>query len=135
MSKMKFQRYDYTQSKKSNNIFDLIGDNKNSDISFVRVELPQEEFLKKQRAKYVIQSFKGKTKTLFTGLIDIGENYYYGDNLNSNGKKDFIIIYYNRMRRKIILFIFKNRNPRNKQNFISEFFDHVLLMGLLLHTF
>ena len=136
MSAIRVQHCEYSQSKKSNDVYDLVGDKKRTDIHFIRVELPKEEFLKNQRAKYVIQSFKGKKKILFTGLIPLGQNFYYGDNVNVDGKKDLLIVFYNKRRKSNLqVFTFKNRNPRNKINFINEFFEHLISMELLLHTF
>ncbi len=135
MSLIKFQYCKYSLRKKSTSVYNLVGDKRKSDIPFIRVELPKEDFLKNQKAKYVIQSFKGNKKTLFTGLIPIGDNYYYGDNINSTGKKDFLIVCYNRVRREIQLYIFKNRNPKNKTVFINDFFEHLIQMQLLLHVF
>ncbi|WP_312765318.1 hypothetical protein [Epilithonimonas sp.] len=136
MSEIRVQYCEYSLNKKSDNIYDLVGNKKRTDIHFIRVELPKEEFLKNQRAKYVIQSFKGKEKILFTGLIPLGQNFYYGDNVHSNGKKDLIIVFYNKRRKSNLqVFTFKNRNPRNKINFINMFFEHMIRMELLLHTF
>lgn len=136
MRKIPIKHCEYSLRKKSATVYDLVGCKKNSNIPFIRVELPKEDFLKNHGAKYVIQSFKGGKKTLFTGLISLGRNFYYGDNINSKGKKDFLIVYYNRIRKSNVqVYIFKNRNPRNNKNSINALFEHLNLMGLLLHTF
>ena len=75
MSVIKVQHCEYSQNPKTNNVFDLIGDKTRTDIQFIRVEKPQKDFMKNQGAKYVIQSFRKGMKTLFTGLLPLGDNY------------------------------------------------------------
>ncbi|MBW8522164.1 hypothetical protein K0U91_06745 [Chryseobacterium chendengshani] len=125
--------YVHCQYKKSKilNTYDIVGDKIVSDIPFIRVETPNEDFLKKQRAKFVIQSFKNRKKILFTGLIPIGHNYYYGDNVKPNNKKDFLVIYYNSIRSVIHLYIFENRSPRKKADFANDFVYHLGHIGKL----
>ena len=133
MSKNKIicQRSKFSQRRDSN-IYDIVEDQKVSDISFIRVELPNKEFLKKQRAEFVLQSFKNNDKVLFTGLISLGENYYYGDNVKLTGKKDFLIVYYNPKRRILHLYTIKNHNPRKKADFANKLIEHLGSVGKLL---
>lgn len=130
MSEIQYLHCEYSQSK-IRNTYNLVGNETVSDISFIRVETPNEYFLKKQRAKFVIQSFKNRKKILFTGLIPIGHNYYYGDNLKLNNKKDFLVIYYNSVRSVIHLYIFENRSPRKKADFANDFIYHLGHIGKL----
>lgn len=118
--------------RRDSNTYDLVEDQKVSDISFIRVELPNKEFLKKQRAEFVLQSFKNNKKVLFTGLISVGENYYYGDNVKLTGKKDFLIVYYNPKRRILHLYTIKNRCPKKRADFANEFIDYLGSIGKLL---
>ena len=72
-----------------------------------------------------------RKKILFTGLIPIGHNYYYGDNVKPNNKKDFLVIYYNSIRGVIHLYIFENRSPRKKADFANDFVYHLGHIGKL----
>ncbi len=118
--------------RRDSNTYDLVGDQKVSDIPFVRVELPNKEFLKKQRAEFVLLSFKNNKKVLFTGLIPLGENYYYGDNVKLTGKKDFLIVYYNPKRKILHLYTIKNHKPKKKADFANEFIEYLGSVGKLL---
>lgn len=120
--------------RRDSNTYDLVGDKKVSDISFIRVELPKKDFLKKQRAKFVLQSFKDNKKVLFTGLIPVGENYYYGDNVKLTSKKDFLIVYYNPRRKVLHLYIIENYKPKKKAVFANDFIDYLGSIGKLLNN-
>lgn len=59
-------------------IYDLVG-KRSPGFTFVRMSRPRAEFLIRQGAEYVIESWDHGTKSLFTGLIPLGGGFYYGD--------------------------------------------------------
>lgn len=66
-------------------------------FKYFRLEQPKKDYLIKQGAKYVCQSWTKDNKSLHTGLIPIGiENYYFGDHTERrNGKKiNSIMLFY-----------------------------------------
>lgn len=89
----------YFQNEKRPDIYDLQGNVKKSIFNYFRLSQPFAPFLIKQGARLVIESWEGKEKKIFTGLIPVAdfENWYYGDLIvndpNKKRKKSFVLFH------------------------------------------
>lgn len=97
----------------------------NFPFDFLKFERAKSDYLTQRGAQLVVQSWtgKGSKKILMSGLLTVPhcKDAFYGNRLNDNGKKDFFIIYMVAPKR-IVMFFFKNKNPRNKSKFFTEFY-------------
>jgi hypothetical protein len=102
-------------------------------FDFLKFEAVKSDYLRNNGAEVVVQSWKnrGKQKILHSGLIPlIGHcGVYYGDNLNENGKKDYLLFVCQTS--LVTAFIVKGRNPKNKQRFSVEFLSLLNEKGCL----
>lgn len=123
MRALTVQHFTYYRSKVRSNTFDIADEFKNhkSAFKFLTFNEPREDYLINRRVKTVMQSFEKNQKILHTGLISFGINLYYGDNLRTGKKKDFLIVIYDVEIDKIDLFVFENKNPKNKEKFAAKF--------------
>lgn len=95
----KYKEFTFIQNEKRPDIYDLQGETDPRIFHYFRLSRPRQAFLKKQGAKYVIESWRGKEKTSFTGLVSIGiQGYYFGDLLlkttPKKTKKNLIITHH-----------------------------------------
>jgi hypothetical protein len=91
-------------------IYDLTG-SKYKPFSFVRLSEPRSDFLIRQGAKYVIESWNHGEKPLFTGLRPFSEGMYYGDRIKA-GKRVLLIA---RMQPgELVIYLFKT-HPKGKR--------------------
>lgn len=102
----------FKQNPVRTDIYDLTG-SKFNQFSFVRLSEPRSEFLIRQGARYVIESWSHGQKPLFTGLRSIQEGLYYGDTLR-NGKRSLMVVKINSA--ELIIHLFKTY-PRGKRLF------------------
>jgi len=73
--------FQYVRNEDRPDIYDLVS-GPNTSLNYVRLSEPVKGFLKKNGAKYVLESWKGSRKILFTGLQLISKNTYKGDHWN-----------------------------------------------------
>lgn len=73
--------FQYVRNTERPDIYDLVY-GPNTSLPYVRLSEPVKGFLKKNGAKYVLESWKGAKKILFTGLKPISKNTYKGDHRN-----------------------------------------------------
>lgn len=102
----------FKQNSSRSDIYDLIG-SRFHGFTFVRLSEPRSEFLIRQGAKYVIESWDHEQKPLFSGLRPIKEGLYYGDRLNK-GKRSLMVIKIDPEQIKVHLF---SSYPRQKKLF------------------
>ena len=70
--------FQYIRNEDRPDIYDLVS-GPTSTLTYVRLSPPKKGFLKKNGAKYVLESWKDNKKILFTGLQQISKNKYKGD--------------------------------------------------------
>ena len=126
---MKKVSYEYGKFIKSNiyGVYDLI-DGYTFPFYFLKFSEPKENYLKNNGAVHVMQSWeKGneKIKTLHTGLIPLGNGYFFGNNLNNKNKLDFIVMGYLSKTKEIEFWLIKNHNPRQKKRFAEKFITNL----------
>jgi hypothetical protein len=100
----------FKQNQTRPDIYDLT-ESRFHGFTFIRVSEPRSEFLIRQGAKYVIESWDHGQKPLFSGLRLIKEDFYYGDRL-TNGKRSLMVVKIDPGLIKIFLF---NSYPRQKK--------------------
>jgi len=97
-------------------IYDLVNDANFKKFRYFRLETPKKEYLIKQGAKYVLESWENRTKTLHSGLIHVEENIYIGDYQHrpeANKKTSLMIV---KMYDSGIMIVFFNGyNKKSKQ--------------------
>lgn len=91
-------------------IYDLTG-SRFKGFTFIRLSQPRSEFLIRQGAKWVIESWDHGQKPLFSGLRLIREGLYYGDYFH-NCKRALMIVRMNPG--ELIVHLFKSY-PRGKR--------------------
>ena len=80
----------FRQNPARPDIYDLTG-SKFNRFTFIRLSQPRSDFLIRQGAKYVLESWSHGQKPLFTGFRPIREGLYYGDHLH-NGKRVLLVV-------------------------------------------
>jgi hypothetical protein len=100
----------FKQNQSRSDIYDLEG-TRFHGFTFIRLSEPRSEFLIRQGAKFVIESWDHGQKPLFSGLRSIKEGFYYGDRL-TNGKRSLMVVKIDPGLIKIFLF---NSYPRQKK--------------------
>ncbi len=84
----------FARSKERRDIYDLVSGPTNGILKYVRLSKPKQDFLKRNGARYVLDSFLGKDRILFTGLIPESKNTYIGDHLvSSKGIKRILRVF------------------------------------------
>ena len=130
MSTIRFQQFVFYQNKSRCNTYDIAkGKNeKKSDFPFIRLTEPKESYLIQRGAKFVMQSFLVNKKILHTGLVPFSDKdgFYYGDYIKENNKKDFLIVYLDEKNLKILMYIIRNRNPKDKEAFALSFSKYLI---------
>lgn len=127
MEKIRFEFARFQKSTKHKGIYDLI-ENDLFPFYFVKFSEPQQDYLKNNNVEVVIQSWSNdkENKSLHTGLIHIESDFYFGNNINQNGKLDFIIVRFLPKKEQLLFWLFKNRKPRNKTKFTSSFISYLI---------
>jgi len=128
---MKNLNFEYCAFVKSNKhgIYDkLIDEVTTLPYNFLKFEPPRDPVLVNSGAVHVLMSFNPKgIKILHTGLIKVDNGLYYGNNLNDEGKKDFIIVEFfisEEGFKKAHFYQFKNYIPKNKVKFTLDFIEN-----------
>lgn len=85
----KYSELVFKESATRPDIYDLTG-SRFRGFTFVRLSRPRAEFLIRQGAIYVLESWDHGTKSLFTGLIPLGGGFYYGD--RKEGRKRALLV-------------------------------------------
>lgn len=104
-------------------IYDLMRESgSNFPFSYFRLSLPRSEYLIKNKAVYVAESFNYQAKTLNTGLRQTTEkNIYQGDIFNPQTKKrSLILFHFMDQEQSIIVYLFENHFPKNLQSILKE---------------
>ncbi len=112
----KYSELVFKQNATRPDIYDLTG-TRFKEFTFLRLSKPRTEFLRRQGAEYVIESWKRGQKNLFTGLIPFGEGYYYGDR-REGGKRVLIVVKLNSP--ELTVYLFKSY-PRQLRPLFTEF--------------
>jgi hypothetical protein len=97
-------------------IYDLVG-KRSPGFTFVRLSRPRAEFLIRQGAEYVIESWDHGTKSLFTGLIPLGGGFYYGDRKEGR-KRSLMVVKLNPP--ELLVYLFRTY-PRQLRSVLTEF--------------
>ncbi len=104
------------------NTYNKAEKNKNYPFNFLKFSEPRSDYLIKGGATIVVQSWNSKRqKVLHSGLIPFSLNYYYGNNINKKGRKDFIIVHFEEKGKIVRLWKLNDKNPKNKKKFASAF--------------
>ena len=83
--------------------------------------------MKSQGARFVIETWTGGDKALFSGLIHYRSNIYYGDNKSlKTGRKSFIIALLNGEVINLIYFNSFSLFPKERPKFLCRFTQEVL---------
>jgi hypothetical protein len=99
-------------------IYDLSGSQFHG-FTFIRLSEPRSDFLIRQGARFVIESWDHGQKPLFSGLRPITNGFYYGDRF-TNGKRSLMIVKINPDELKLYLFKTYPR-MRRLNNILSHF--------------
>ena len=127
----------FAENNQRSNIYDLIYSTKEfKKFKYFRLETPQKEYLIKQGAKYVCESWKfDGTKILHTGLLTTGyTGYYVGDFMEvvKEKKKVSLIIFHTIPENKTFeLYFFNHFNKRSvrlKFDFVRGFINGLNLL-------
>src|SRR5688500_664951 len=118
----------FSKSATKPSIYELIAPNDFS-FSFFVLSSPKAEYLRDKKVVGVIDSWRGKTKILHTGLIGCYTDWYYGNNVHRDNVKDLIIIHHFPNKDEIVLSLFKKFYPKNPIEFTRDYaIRQVLLM-------
>jgi hypothetical protein len=109
----------FKENPERKGIFDLA---KKADLpfQFFKLEKPRSTYLKRRKAKAVIQSWNTfGAKILHTGLIQVAKDWYFGDNFGeeTHTRKDFIVAHFRRTtkgNRAFLIFYFIGVEPLDK---------------------
>ena len=115
----------FQQNKKRPDIYDLVN-NRFKKFKYFRLSAPRSNMFRKQGAKYIIESWDKGIKTLFSGLIQVKDNYYYGDQYNpKNGKKSTLIVRIETT--GIVIYYFNSFSlfPKYRNQFIIDFIRQI----------
>jgi hypothetical protein len=105
-------------------LFDLLPSYHFNKFKYFRLSEPKNDKFIKQGAKYIIESWKERTKTLFTGLILLSDSWYYGDHKNPlNSNTSLLLAWFKPDVKHIILYYFNSFNiyPYKRLQFFKEF--------------
>ncbi len=104
------------------------------EFDFIKFSKPKANYLIENDVAEVVQSWKKegnrKFKTLHSGLFNLGNGIYVGNNINQNGKKDFLLLKYVKDKQQIHFFLVKNRNPKNINHFVIELLESIKNLNL-----
>lgn len=104
------------------------------EFDFIKFSKPKANYLIENDVAEVVQSWKKegnrKLKTLHSGLFNLGNGIYVGNNINQNGKKDFLLLKYVKDKQQIHFFLVKNRNPKNINRFVIELLESIKNLNL-----
>ena len=103
----------FSKNSKRKGVFDLCNP-LNFPYSYVVISPAKSSYLKTVKAYYILNCWTGKEKVLHTGLIEFESNWFFGDNLNCNNSKDFLLLQYLPKEKKLLLYLFEKCNPKNK---------------------
>lgn len=128
MIKLNFEYCAFVKSNKKG-IYDKLNDEVTTlPYNFLKFEPTRDPVLVNSGAVHVLMSFNPKgIKILHTGLIKVDVGLFYGNNLNAEDKKDFIIIDLvtsNNGLKKAHFYQFKNYIPKNKLKFTLDFIEN-----------
>ncbi|PQJ79553.1 hypothetical protein [Polaribacter porphyrae] len=119
--------FDYWTYKRglNGNTFDCKSKRCRSPFRFLKISEPKSQYLINGGVSFVVQSWnKSREKILHSGMIPFQsiscEGFYYGNNLNKKGKKDFILLYHDSNLDEVTFFLIKNKCPRNKSKFAEQ---------------
>lgn len=135
MREYKFEFARYGMSSKRKGIYDLL-ENDQFPFSFIKITRPISDYLIQNNAQHVIQSWSSvdkSNKALHSGLILVGSDFFYGNNLNSKGKLDFIIVRFIHSKNQMLVWLFRNKKPRNKTRFTRGFIKHLIRTNGVFH--
>jgi len=92
-------------------------------LTFVQITEPRAEYLKKNGAKYVIESWSGNDKILFTGLIPFAQSQFYGDYKNPyTGKRHLITIEFKdvKVTARLTIYPFDFKTNREREAYLNK---------------
>jgi hypothetical protein len=130
-------KFEYCLFQKSaiKGVFNKKNANDTFAFNFIKFSKPKADYLIESGVVEVVQSWKSigkhKIKTLHSGLFNLGEGIYIGNNINEKDKKDFILLYV-KDKNQIQFFLVKNCNPKkNKFVFTMDLFEHFKSLNLI----
>ena len=72
-----YQRLVFIKNEnRKDNLFDLLPSYNFNKFKYFRLSEPKNDRFIKQGAKYIIESWSERVKTLFTGLIPLNDNFF-----------------------------------------------------------
>lgn len=130
-------KFDHCLFQKSaiKGVFNKKNANETFPFSFIKFSKPKADYLIENGVCDVVQSWKlenrYRIKTLHSGLFNLGEGIYIGNNINDKEKKDFILLYV-KDKNQIQFFLIKNCNPKkHKFVFAMDLFEHFKSLNLI----
>lgn len=114
----------FIQNAIHKDVFDLMPESgANLPFSYFRISLPFTPFLIQQGAKYVVESHKGITKILSTGLRPTKRNgIYSGDVFNTQTRsKSLILFCANPAECSYTVYLFEGYFPKSLNKVLKEF--------------
>jgi len=132
-----FKLLEFKENPLRKNIFDLQTTSATFEkFKYFRLETPKQFYLIKQGAKYVCESWINGTKILHTGLIYLGESFYYvGDFCETykNKKKTSLMIFkFCPDTSTIQIYFFNHFNKLSvgmKYKFCRDFINNIIKKG------
>ncbi len=112
----KYSELVFKESATRPDIFDLTG-SRFKGFKFLRLSRPRTDFLRRQGAEYVIESWDHGEKRLFTGLIPLGQGFYYGD--RREGRKRSLLVVKLALP-ELVVYLFRTY-PRQLRPMLAEF--------------
>lgn len=112
----KYSELVFKESATRPDIFDLTG-SRFKGFKFLRLSRPRTDFLRRQGAEWVIESWDHGEKRLFTGLIPVGQGFYYGD--RREGRKRSLLVV-KLARPELVVYLFKTY-PRKLRAVLADF--------------
>lgn len=80
-------KFTFHRNETNPEIYDAWDVPDSSELSYLRLSHPRADYLTKQGARFVLESWKEKSKYFFTGLVQIRSGWYAGDAKGPTGKR------------------------------------------------
>jgi len=116
-----YKKLIFVKNENRPDIYDLQNTNFNK-FTYIRLSEPKADFLIKQGAKHVIESWKNGKKVLFTGLKPIHGKIFHGNHKEpANGKKSMIFAIVEP--EQIVLYYFNHFTiyPSKRRSYAKQF--------------
>lgn len=114
-------QYTFCQNTTKLDIFDLVDGPNPTALTYVRMSRPQRHDLRKNGAKYILESHVDNQRILFTGLKPLAHNWLYGDSPNRiTNTEHTIAVNYRKGSKELRMYVFPFdfENNTNRRNFL-----------------